>query len=65
VQGRWPLDTASFSFFLVFGLAKFTCAEAVGIHPLLVHSPFLFWLPRLFDLQLSSEILALWKSVSL
>lgn len=44
-------------FFLGFGLAKFTHAEAVAIHPLLVHSPFLFWLPRLFDEQLSSEII--------
>jgi uncharacterized membrane protein YkgB len=35
---------------------KFTVAEAVAIHPLLVHSPFLFWLPRLFDQQVSSEI---------
>lgn len=44
-------------FFLGFGLAKFTHAEAVAIHPLLVHSPFLFWLPRLFDQQLSSDII--------
>jgi uncharacterized membrane protein YkgB len=44
-------------FFLVFGVAKFTPAEAAAIHPLLVHSPFLFWLPRLFDQQLSSEII--------
>jgi uncharacterized membrane protein YkgB len=44
-------------FFLGFGLMKFTPAEAAAIHPLLVHSPFLFWLPRLFDQQLSSEII--------
>lgn len=43
-------------FFLGFGLMKFTAAEAAAIHPLLVHSPFLFWLPRLFDQQVSSEI---------
>jgi uncharacterized membrane protein YkgB len=43
-------------FFLAFGLAKFTSAEASAIHPLLVHSPFLFWLPKLFDKQLSSEV---------
>ncbi|MGH6821915.1 MAG: DUF417 family protein [Methylocella sp.] len=43
-------------FFLVFGLLKFTPAEAAAIHPLLVHSPILFWLPRLFDQQVSSEI---------
>jgi reactive chlorine resistance protein C len=44
-------------FFLGFGLTKFTHAEAVAIYPLLVHSPYLFWLPRLFDQQLSSEII--------
>ena len=44
-------------FFLGFGLVKFTAAEATAIHPLLVHSPFLFWLPRLVDQQLSSAII--------
>jgi uncharacterized membrane protein YkgB len=43
-------------FFLMFGLAKFTAAEAAAIHPLLVHSPVLFWLPELLDQQLSSDI---------
>jgi reactive chlorine resistance protein C len=42
-------------FFLGFGLLKFTPAEADAIHPLLVHSPFLFWLPSLFDQQVSSD----------
>lgn len=42
-------------FFLGFGLMKFTADEATAIHPLLVHSPFLFWLPRLVDQQLSSD----------
>src|SRR5947208_12956388 len=44
-------------FFLTFGAAKFTSAEAAAIHPLLVHSPFLFWLPRLFDQQVSSNVI--------
>jgi uncharacterized membrane protein YkgB len=44
-------------FFLGFGAAKFTAAEASAIHPLLIHSPFLFWLPRLFAPQLSSDII--------
>jgi uncharacterized membrane protein YkgB len=44
-------------FFVVFGVAKFTPAEAVAIHPLLIHSPFLFWLPGLFDQQVSSEVI--------
>lgn len=43
-------------FFLGFGLTKFTAAEAAAIYPLLVHSPFLFWLPKLFDQQVASEI---------
>jgi uncharacterized membrane protein YkgB len=44
-------------FFLGFGLQKFTAAEAATIYPLLVHSPFLFWLPRLASQQLSSDII--------
>lgn len=44
-------------FFLAFGVAKFTSGEAAAIHPLLVHSPFLFWLPRLFDQQMASNII--------
>ena len=44
-------------FFLLFGVAKFTAAEAATIHPLLVHSPFLFWLPLLFDQQVASNMI--------
>jgi reactive chlorine resistance protein C len=44
-------------FFLGFGLVKFTAPEAAAIHPLLVHRPFLFWLPRLLDQQLSSDVI--------
>lgn len=44
-------------FFLAFGAAKFTPGEAAAIHPLLVHSPFLFWLPQLFDQQMASNII--------
>lgn len=44
-------------FFLGFGAVKFTAWEAEAIHPLLVHSPFLFWLPKLFDQQVSSDII--------
>lgn len=44
-------------FFVAFGLTKFTAAEAATIHPLLVHSPILFWLPGLFGQQASSEII--------
>lgn len=38
-------------------VAKFTPAEATAIYPLLLHSPFLFWLPRLVDQQLSSDVI--------
>ena len=44
-------------FFLVFGIAKFTAPEAASIHPPLVHSPFLFWLPALFDQQIASDVI--------
>ena len=43
--------------FLGFGLVKFPAGEAATIHPLLVHSPFLFWLPRLVDQQVSSDVI--------
>jgi uncharacterized membrane protein YkgB len=43
--------------FLGFGLLKFTADEAASIYPLLVHSPFLFWLPRLADQQMSSDVI--------
>ena len=43
-------------FFLGFGLLKFTAGEAAAIHPMLIHSPFLAWLPALFDQQVSSDI---------
>lgn len=61
---RWTLPAgqavARYSvamFFVGFGLTKFTAAEAATIHPLLVHSPFLFWLPALFGQHASSEII--------
>ncbi|MDB5534883.1 MAG: hypothetical protein JWO28_3198 [Hyphomicrobiales bacterium] len=44
-------------FFLGFGVLKFTPGEAAAIHPLLVHSPFLSWLPRLLDQQSSSAVI--------
>lgn len=46
-------------FFLGFGLVKFTAAEAAAIYPLLVHSPFLSWLPHLVNRQLSSDIIGI------
>jgi reactive chlorine resistance protein C len=46
-------------FFLGFGLAKFTGAEAAMIYPLLMHSPILFWLPKLFAQQTASDIIGI------
>ena len=43
-------------FFLVlFGAAKWTAAEAAGIQPLIAHSPFLFWIYKVADVQRGSE----------
>ena len=42
-------------FFIVFGIAKFTPAEAASIEPLLKHSPLLFWLPAIGDRQIASD----------
>lgn len=61
---RWTLKAGQFLarysvvfFFMLFGLAKFTPGEAAAIHPLMVHSPFLFWLPALLNPQLSSDVI--------
>jgi uncharacterized membrane protein YkgB len=43
--------------FLAFGLYKFTPQEAQGIQPLVAHSVGLFWLYRLFDIRLASDII--------
>jgi uncharacterized membrane protein YkgB len=44
-------------FFLGFGVLKFTAPEAAAIHPLLVHSPVLFWLSALLDQQFASDVI--------
>ena len=43
--------------FLGFGLFKFTPQEAQGIQPLVAHSVGLFWLYRLFDVRVTSDII--------
>jgi uncharacterized membrane protein YkgB len=43
--------------FLAFGLYKFTPQEAQGIQPLVAHSIGLFWLYRLFDVRVASDII--------
>jgi uncharacterized membrane protein YkgB len=43
--------------FLAFGLYKFTPQEAQGIQPLVAHSIGLFWLYRLFDIRVASDII--------
>ena len=44
-------------FLVVFGLAKWTKDEAVGIQPLVAHSPLMSWLYRIADVQHVSEII--------
>lgn len=43
--------------FLAFGLYKFTPQEAQGIEPLVAHSVGLFWLYRLFDVRVTSDVI--------
>jgi len=43
--------------FVTFGLYKFTPQEAQGIQPLVAHSIGLFWLYRLFDVRVASDII--------
>jgi uncharacterized membrane protein YkgB len=43
--------------FLAFGLYKFTPQEAQGIQPLVAHSIGLFWLYRVFDLRIASDVI--------
>src|SRR5215469_11595874 len=43
--------------FLAFGLYKFTPQEAQGIQPLVAHSIGLFWLYRLFDVRITSDVI--------
>src|SRR6185312_6486526 len=40
-----------------YSVAKFTPGEAAAIHPLLVHSPFLFWLAQLFNQRIASDVI--------
>ena len=45
--------------FLAFGLYKFTPQEAQSIEPLVAHSVGLFWLYRLFDVRVTSDIIGM------
>jgi reactive chlorine resistance protein C len=42
---------------LLWGAAKWTQAEAVGIQPLVAHSPFLFWIYQFMSVQQGSEFI--------
>ena len=44
-------------FLVVFGLTKWTKMEALGIQPMVSHSPLLFWLYRVMDVQHGSEVI--------
>jgi reactive chlorine resistance protein C len=43
--------------FLLIGFLKFTTSEAAGIHPLVVHSPFLSWLYSVLSVQGVSNLI--------
>lgn len=56
----WGSGLARYSvvaFFLLFGLAKFTEAEAVSIQPMVAASPFLSWLYLVFDVRQASNVI--------
>jgi uncharacterized membrane protein YkgB len=44
-------------FLVLFGLAKWTKAEALGIQPMVAHSPWMSWLYRVTDVQHGSEVI--------
>ena len=44
-------------FLVLFGLAKWTKAEALGIQPMVAHSPFMFWIYKITDVQRGSELI--------
>ena len=44
-------------FFFAFGALKFTGAEAAGIAPLMIHSPFLFWVVPALGQQGGSDLI--------
>jgi reactive chlorine resistance protein C len=46
-------------FLVLFGLAKFTDAEAQTIHPWVANSPFLWWLYAVTTLQGASNVIGL------
>jgi uncharacterized membrane protein YkgB len=46
-------------FLVLFGLAKFTDAEAQTIHPWVANSPFLWWLYAVTTLQGTSNVIGL------
>ncbi len=56
----WGAGLARYSvaaFFLLFGLAKFTEAEAVAIQPMVAASPFLGWLYLALDVRQASNVI--------
>ncbi len=52
---RWALVIV----FLWFGGMKFTSYEAMGIAPLIAHSPFMNWLHALFGVQGASYVIGI------
>lgn len=50
---RWALVVI----FVWFGFMKFTSYEAMGIAPLMMHSPIMNWLPAMFGVQGASYVI--------
>jgi len=44
-------------FLLLFGATKFTAAEAQAIRPMIEHSPFIAFLPKLLGLRAASDLI--------
>jgi uncharacterized membrane protein YkgB len=55
--GLFVLRYSLVLFFVLFGITKFTAAEAEAVAPLISHSPVLFWLMQLFGQQGASNVI--------
>jgi uncharacterized membrane protein YkgB len=55
--GAFILRYSLVVFLVLFGVMKWTAAEAKGIEPMVSHSPFLSWLYPAFGVQGGSEVI--------
>ena len=56
-SGAFILRYSLVFFLLLFGVLKWTPAEASGIQPMVSHSPFFLWLYPAFGVQHGSEVI--------